>query len=82
MRLLALHVEDITAMLLDRLEHDTPYALASDAGLAAVWRLAETLRYSRAAELADQAHTRLGHIADAAGSRDVRTLQKLEATLG
>lgn len=81
MRRLAAHVEDLTAMFLDRIENDVPYQLASDEGLAAVWKLAETLRYARSAELADRADARLGYISDAAGSRDVRTLRALEAGL-
>ena len=80
MRCLACHIEDLTAMFLDRIEHD-PYPVASDEGLAAVWKLAEVLRYMRSTELADQADARLGYISDAAGSRDVRTLRELEARL-
>ena len=82
MRLLALHLEDLTAMFLYPIEDDVPYQLASAEGLVAMWRLAEVLRYMRAAALADQADARLGYISDAAASRDVRTLRELEATLG
>lgn len=80
MRLLAAHLEDLTSMFLDRIEDDIPYQLASDEGLAA-WQLAEVLRYTRSAELAGHAAACLGDIAEAAGSRDVRTLRELETAL-
>lgn len=82
MRYLALHVEDLTGMFLSRVEKQgVPYPLASDEGLAAVWRLTEMLRYARSPELAEQADDRLGYIADAAGSGKMRTLRELEARL-